>query len=139
MSPKIKYIGFRTHGHVRKAVYRENEGFSYFPKTNPKNYLSRVEQNNSTEFLSYSFNNICNKNGPPGPHVPQIRNFVWILRDFPDCKVQGLRILFFLLAPRDRATGTALPCGQSRGHRRPQVITSKAGRMRMAGLARGKK
>ena len=38
MSPKLKIIGFGSHGHVRKSENHENEGFSGFPKVKSKSY-----------------------------------------------------------------------------------------------------
>ena len=49
MSPKIKNVGFESHGHVQKSENPEHDGFSVFPNMNPKSYKSRMKQNNSTE------------------------------------------------------------------------------------------
>ena len=58
VSPKLEIIGFGSHGHVRKSEDHEDEGFSGFTKMNPKSDWSKMKQNNSTELLGYSFNNI---------------------------------------------------------------------------------
>ena len=57
----------------------ENERFSGFPKMNLKIY-SKTKQNNSTEFLGYSFDDIYNKNGPPDPLDPRSGFFPGFLR-----------------------------------------------------------
>ena len=49
----------------------ENDGLSGFPNMNSESYQSKMKQNNSIELLSYSFNNIYNKNDPPDPLDPK--------------------------------------------------------------------
>ena len=66
MSPKINTIGFGSHGHVQKSETHEHDGFSVSPIMKSKSYYSKMKQNNSSEILSFSFNNnIYNKNDPP--------------------------------------------------------------------------
>ena len=68
MSPKMKIIGFGSHGHGQKSRNHENQGFSGSHIMNPRSYYSKMKQNNSTELLVYSFHNIYNENDPPPPH-----------------------------------------------------------------------
>ena len=44
-----------------KSEKHNNDDFSGLPKMNPKSYQSKMKQNNSTELLGYSFNNIYSK------------------------------------------------------------------------------
>ena len=83
MYPKLEIIGFGAHGHVPKSEIHENEGFSGFPKINPKNSYSKMKQNNLTELLSYSFYKNCNTNGPPDALRPQNRHFTIFPEFFP--------------------------------------------------------
>ena len=70
MDPKLKTIGFGSHGHVQKSENREHEGFLGYSKVKSKRYYSRVKQNNSTELSGHSFLKIYSRNGPPEPPDP---------------------------------------------------------------------
>ena len=68
---KIKINGFGSHGHIPKSENHETDGFSGFPKMNPKSDQSKMKQNNSTELLGLFFKKVHNKNVPKTPR-PQI-------------------------------------------------------------------
>ena len=63
-----------------RSENHEDEGWSGFPKTNPKSDYSKMKQNSSTEFWANLSNDIYNKNDPQTPPRPQIQIFSWIAR-----------------------------------------------------------
>ena len=81
MSPKIKIIGFGSHGHVRKSPNHESDRYSGSPIMESKSYCSKIRQNNSTELSGDSLTNIYNNMSPQTPG-PQNRTFLRISKMF---------------------------------------------------------
>ena len=54
-SLKITNIGFGAQGHVQKCRNHRNEGFEGLPIMKSKSYKIKMEQNDTTDFLSISF------------------------------------------------------------------------------------
>ena len=63
-SPKIDNIGFGAHGHIQKSRNHRNEGVHGSHISKSKSYKFKLEQNNATELLSISFQQIYHKKGP---------------------------------------------------------------------------
>ena len=84
MSSKINDIGLGNYGNVQKSENNKNDGFHGFPNMNPKSYSSKIKQNNSTEVLGCSFNNLYNKNAPPDPLDPKSTIFPGSPRQVPE-------------------------------------------------------
>ena len=64
VSPKSRIIGLEVMDMSTKSGKHINDGFSMFPKTNPKSYCSKMKQNNYTELWGDSFQNMFNKSDP---------------------------------------------------------------------------
>ena len=75
MSPKLKTIGFGSHGHVPKSKIMETRGRG-FPKVKSKSYESQMKQNNSTQLLGQLLSKIEVNMTPqtPNPEVSRIFN-----------------------------------------------------------------
>ena len=78
----VKNIGLGSHGHVHKSENHENDGFSGFPKMDPKSCQSRMTQNISTELISHSFKTNLHKSGTQDSHRSQILILSWFQRIF---------------------------------------------------------
>ena len=52
MSPKIKILCLGKNGHAKKIRNHRNDGFEGSQITKSKSYKFKLEQNNTTEFLS---------------------------------------------------------------------------------------
>ena len=73
VEPELNIIGFGANGHVHWLRKSWTWSLLGTLESETKSYLSKMKQNNSTEFLDLSLNKIYNKNGPPDPPRTDIR------------------------------------------------------------------